>query len=269
MLNNFLFNCFKISQYSGEISNKKKTKKKLNYLKTLIKTFSHNKSKQTFPNKTKHTNQITPNSIYQPFIANIIVTPSEGCTTTTASPTTTTSPTNIMRSAVKPVPRTKRRPSVTFKLPSDNNREPNNRPTDILETTAPSLSLSAATEELKEHNTQPGDNVNIDNNGDGTGSDNGGSVMAKSGAAAATAAIETGAATASLMTQPEDMNSFVMEIDNVSVKPFVAKQSAHVPEAPAFIDVAHRQFSNPISYLGGPLLKPRNRYSIESILSLD
>lgn len=233
------------------LQNLNQTKPKKNWL-----NFSHYKSKQTFPNLTKHANQITQNSFYQPFIANIIATPDEYNATTTPAATTTT----ILRTA-KPAPRTKRRPSVTFKLPTENDREPNDRPTDILETSAP-LSLTnpspctfvstaaanAATEELKKHDTQPGDNVNIDNKG----------VMAA-------AAAEAGA----LMTQPEDMNAIVMEIDDVAVEPFVAKQSAHVPVAPAFIDEAHRQFSNPISYLGGPLLKPRNRYSIESILSLD
>ncbi|KNC27471.1 hypothetical protein FF38_03546 [Lucilia cuprina] len=162
------------------------------------------------------------------------------------------------------MPRTKRRPSVTFKLPTENDKEPNDRPTDILETSVP-LSLTnpstcattaaAATEQLKEHdNQQLGDNVNnIDNN----------SVM-MSGAAATAAEVGT-----LMTTQPEDINAIVMEIDDVAVEPFVTKQRAQVPVAPAFIDEAHRQFSNPISYLGGPLLKPRNRYSIESILSLD
>lgn len=69
---------------------------------------------------------------------------------------------------------------------------------------------------------------------------------------------------------PEVFQPSVVEIADVPVKTFVAnRQNPQVPIAPAFIDDRHRQFSNPISYLGGPLMRPRNRSSIDSILSLD
>lgn len=62
----------------------------------------------------------------------------------------------------------------------------------------------------------------------------------------------------------------VVEIADVPVESFVPKRkNSQTPIAPAFIDDTHRQFSNPISYLGGPLMRPRNRSSIDSILSLD
>ncbi|XP_073839835.1 axotactin isoform X2 [Musca autumnalis] len=62
----------------------------------------------------------------------------------------------------------------------------------------------------------------------------------------------------------------VMEIADVPVQSFVPiRKNSQVPITPAFIDDVHRQFSNPISYLGGPLMRPRNRNSIDSILSLD
>lgn len=186
-----------------------------------------------------------------------------------------------MRTTKPPkIPRTKRRPSVTFKLPTDNDIEEttndddddssgssvgssSSRPKDILETTTPTTTLSltnpntSTTKQKQQPDTQPkGDNVNINNNN-----------VAKTSNTLHNATTSENAA---LMTRPpEDMNPSIVEIDDVAVEPFVAKQNAHVPVAPAFIDEAHRQFSNPISYLGGPLLKPRNRYSIESILSLD
>ncbi|CAD7003142.1 unnamed protein product [Ceratitis capitata] len=59
------------------------------------------------------------------------------------------------------------------------------------------------------------------------------------------------------------------EIDNVPVTPFRTKPNPHLQVKPAYIDDAHRQFWNPISYLGGPHLLPRDRNSITSILSLD
>ncbi|KAK4876618.1 hypothetical protein RN001_009124 [Aquatica leii] len=38
---------------------------------------------------------------------------------------------------------------------------------------------------------------------------------------------------------------------------------------PIFLNDSNRTFANPISYLGGPMLIPRNRSSIDSVLSLD
>uniref|UniRef100_A0A1A9ZWK3 Uncharacterized protein n=1 Tax=Glossina pallidipes TaxID=7398 RepID=A0A1A9ZWK3_GLOPL len=64
--------------------------------------------------------------------------------------------------------------------------------------------------------------------------------------------------------------NYTTEIANVPVEPFVTKSSTHrSPVSPAYLDEIHRQFLNPISYLGGPQLQPRNRNSIDSILSLD
>ncbi|XP_053955451.1 axotactin isoform X1 [Anastrepha ludens] len=59
------------------------------------------------------------------------------------------------------------------------------------------------------------------------------------------------------------------EIDNVPVIPFRTKSNPRLQVKPAYIDDAHRQFWNPISYLGGPHLLPRDRNSITSVLSLD
>lgn len=41
------------------------------------------------------------------------------------------------------------------------------------------------------------------------------------------------------------------------------------PKAPIYFDSDRRQYNNPISYIGGPHLEPRNRNSIESVLSID
>lgn len=38
---------------------------------------------------------------------------------------------------------------------------------------------------------------------------------------------------------------------------------------PVFLNEHQRSFGNPISYLGGPQLPSRNRWSIESVMSLD
>uniref|UniRef100_A0A1A9W4R3 Uncharacterized protein n=1 Tax=Glossina brevipalpis TaxID=37001 RepID=A0A1A9W4R3_9MUSC len=62
---------------------------------------------------------------------------------------------------------------------------------------------------------------------------------------------------------------YVTEIAEVPVAPFVTKSNPRSPISPAYLNEIHRQFLNPISYLGGPQLQPRNRNSIESILSLD
>lgn len=59
------------------------------------------------------------------------------------------------------------------------------------------------------------------------------------------------------------------EIDNVPVIPFRTKSNPRLQVKPAFIDDTHRQFWNPISYLGGPHLLPKDRNSIISVLSLD
>ncbi|KAI9588550.1 hypothetical protein GQX74_004395 [Glossina fuscipes] len=71
-------------------------------------------------------------------------------------------------------------------------------------------------------------------------------------------------------TQDPLNGNYTTEIANVPVEPFVTKSSNHrSPVSPAYLDEIHRQFLNPISYLGGPQLQPRNRNSIDSILSLD
>lgn len=148
-----------------------------------------------------------------------------------------TSPATILRTK-KPIPRTKRRPTgtvVSFKLPTENDdREPSE---------ASGIAIVKA-----------GDTATTNADGAGVGSCvNGGDDRPSA-----------------LLTHPEVMSAIVMEIDDVPVRAFVAKQqSAHMPAAPVYIDETHRQFANPISYLGGPQLRPRNRNSIESILSLD
>lgn len=38
---------------------------------------------------------------------------------------------------------------------------------------------------------------------------------------------------------------------------------------PVFLNEHQRKFANPISYLGGPRLPSRNRWSVESVVSLD
>nr|CAH7733563.1 unnamed protein product [Callosobruchus chinensis] len=38
---------------------------------------------------------------------------------------------------------------------------------------------------------------------------------------------------------------------------------------PVFLNEHQRKFNNPISYLGGPSLTQRNRWSLESVMSLD
>lgn len=124
-------------------------------------------------------------------------------------------------------------------MPPESDSQPNDRPKDILKTAVPSLAV--AVESFKQHDDpQSGDSINL-------------------------AEAEANA----LVAQSGDRPAVVMTIGDVAVEPFVAKQNPYVPVSPAFIDEAHRQFSNPISYLGGPLLMPRNRHSIESVLSLD
>ncbi|KAK2576796.1 hypothetical protein KPH14_005433 [Odynerus spinipes] len=48
-----------------------------------------------------------------------------------------------------------------------------------------------------------------------------------------------------------------------TAKPFIVSMS------PIYLSDDRRTFGNPLSYLGGPRLQPRNRNSIESVLSLD
>lgn len=204
-------------------------------------------------------------------------------------------PTTILKTSAKPIhPRTKRRPSVTFKLPIDNNDDdddddhddaeeepgtaasPTLTTNDSLTATVPT-STEAFNKKQKEQvvslapcvNHNEGDNNNstivpIDDEIKALHMGN----DTKAGEAVKQA---EGTVAQTLMTQPEAMSSIVLEIADVALKPFVAKQTGAQapPVAPAFIDETHRQFSNPISYLGGPMLKTRNRHSISSILSLD
>lgn len=214
-------------------------------------------------------------------------------TVAAAAATAAAVPTTILKTSAKPIhPRTKRRPSVTFKLPIDNNDDDDNDCAEEEPGTAASPTLTTndsptaieptSTEVLnKKQKEQVTSLVPCDNHNEGA--DNNSTIVPVDDKIKAlhisndsthtdeaiTQAEGTIAQT--LMTQPEAMNSIVLEIADVAVKPFVAKQTGAQapPVAPAFIDEAHRQFSNPISYLGGPMLKTRNRHSISSILSLD
>lgn len=70
-------------------------------------------------------------------------------------------------------------------------------------------------------------------------------------------------------------------ISKVSIAPFtcqpvVRRNQLAAPHSPAADVVSmlthnpdHRKFMNPVSYLGGPLLEPRNRKSLDSMLSVD
>lgn len=63
-----------------------------------------------------------------------------------------------------------------------------------------------------------------------------------------------------------------MKIYNIKTLTIAAAQKllklGLVPKMP-LLTAVQRKFRNPISYLGGPVLPARNRWSIESILSLD
>lgn len=61
-----------------------------------------------------------------------------------------------------------------------------------------------------------------------------------------------------------------------TVQPVVRRNQLAAPISPGADVVSmlthnpdHRKFMNPVSYLGGPLLEPRNRKSLDSMLSVD
>ncbi|XP_055383495.1 axotactin isoform X2 [Condylostylus longicornis] len=62
-----------------------------------------------------------------------------------------------------------------------------------------------------------------------------------------------------------------ISLDNskIKIKPFLLRRHPKQNSSPIFIDEGHRQFLNPISYLGGPIMDIRNKSSLESVLSLD
>lgn len=51
--------------------------------------------------------------------------------------------------------------------------------------------------------------------------------------------------------------------------PMVVRRQPKSPVTKVFVSEDQRQFDNPISYLGGPHLEPRNRKSLDSVLSID
>lgn len=62
-------------------------------------------------------------------------------------------------------------------------------------------------------------------------------------------------------SKPSDVN--VINSDNKNVPKFITNLK------PVFLNEHQRKFANPISYLGGPRLPSRNRWSVESVVSLD
>lgn len=54
-----------------------------------------------------------------------------------------------------------------------------------------------------------------------------------------------------------------------SLPPMVVRRQPKSPITKVFVSEDQRQFDNPISYLGGPHLEPRNRKSLDSVLSID
>lgn len=62
-------------------------------------------------------------------------------------------------------------------------------------------------------------------------------------------------------SKPSEVN--VINTDNKNVPKFIANLK------PVFLNEHQRKFANPISYLGGPRLPSRNRWSVESVVSLD
>lgn len=79
---------------------------------------------------------------------------------------------------------------------------------------------------------------------------------------------------------PSNPENFTTVAD-VPVSPFTVNKrprrstSLSPPQSPGDVlmivhdDPERRKFMNPISYLGGPLLEPRNRKSLDSMLSVD
>lgn len=57
-------------------------------------------------------------------------------------------------------------------------------------------------------------------------------------------------------------------VDNPTA-PMVVRRQPKSPITKVFVSEDQRQFDNPISYLGGPHLEPRNRKSLDSVLSID
>lgn len=66
---------------------------------------------------------------------------------------------------------------------------------------------------------------------------------------------------------PEDCSE--NEKLDISSTKNLAKPSSFGQLKPVFLNEYQRTFANPISYLGGPQLPSRSRWSIESVMSLD
>lgn len=193
------------------------------------------------------------------------------------SSTGSTAPMTILKTSAKPItPRTKRRPSVTFKLPIENDDAEEAAiatatPSAILANDGPTAFVPTTEAVNRKQREQVASLTPRDNHDEGDNSivpiDNDEIKANHNGTWATVEVADEENVAHALMAEPE---ASVLKIADVTVKPFVAKQtSAQTPVAPVFIDETHRQFSNPISYLGGPMLKTRNRHSISSILSLD
>lgn len=58
-----------------------------------------------------------------------------------------------------------------------------------------------------------------------------------------------------------------LKLDDSLISSFEVKKRPG--RTPIYFDSDRRQYSNPLSYIGGPHLEPRNRNSIESVLSID
>ncbi|XP_044268860.1 contactin-associated protein like 5-1 isoform X2 [Tribolium madens] len=63
-----------------------------------------------------------------------------------------------------------------------------------------------------------------------------------------------------------DVNEIISEEAKASLEKLL--RFGNVPK-PVFLNDHQRKFANPISYLGGPRMAPRNRWSVESVLSID
>ncbi len=57
--------------------------------------------------------------------------------------------------------------------------------------------------------------------------------------------------------------------NQASAPSMVVRRQPKSPVTKVFVSEDQRQFDNPISYLGGPHLEPRNRKSLDSMLSID
>lgn len=88
--------------------------------------------------------------------------------------------------------------------------------------------------------------------------------------------------TSNIKNQPPTSSTATTTISEVPISPFSINRrptqglgSFSPPQSPGDVialindDPERRKFMNPVSYLGGPLLEPRNRKSLDSMLSVD